>query len=97
MGMRAEVLSQSLSDARAVGLGAYAPLISDSRAFSINPAGLAGVRDWETAFSTYMITTSTDAGIRVSRPVAREADQRFHRRLSVHAGNLAAVRRAARR
>ena len=62
MGMRAEVLSQSLSDARAVGLGAYAPLISDSRAFSINPAGLAGVRDWETAFSTYMIPTSTDPG-----------------------------------
>jgi hypothetical protein len=55
-------MSQSLSDARAVGVGAYAPLISDSRAFSINPAGLAGVRDWETAFSTYMTPTSADAG-----------------------------------
>ena len=61
MGFRGEGLSQSLSDARAVGLGAYAPLASDSRAFSINPAGLAGVRDWETAFSTYMTPTSTDA------------------------------------
>ena len=62
MGIRGEVLSQSLSDARAIGVAAYAPLASDSRAFSINPAGLAGVRDWETAFGTYMTTTSSDPG-----------------------------------
>jgi hypothetical protein len=62
MGIRGEGLSQTLSDARAVSLGAYAPLASDSRDFSLNPAGLSGVRDWETAFSTYTIPTSADAG-----------------------------------
>jgi hypothetical protein len=60
MGIRGEGWSQSLSDARAVGLGAYAPLAGDSRDFSINPSGLAGVRDWETAFSTYLAPTGTD-------------------------------------
>lgn len=62
MGIRGEVMSQSLSDARSVGLGAYSPLASDSRDFSVNPAGLAGVRDWETAFSTYVTPTLADPG-----------------------------------
>jgi len=62
MGMQAAGWSQTLSDARAVGLGAYAPLANDSRDFSINPAGLAGVRDWETAFSTYITPTGDDVG-----------------------------------
>jgi hypothetical protein len=45
---------QSLLSAKAIGLGAYGPLVNDGRGFLSNPAGLTGVRDWDLLTGTYM-------------------------------------------
>ncbi len=45
--------SQSLVDARALTLGAYAPAVRDTREFPANPAGLVQIRDWDFSVTTY--------------------------------------------
>ncbi len=53
---------QALLSPRAIGLAAYDPMVSDTREFSANPAGLTGVRDWEFYASTYMNPRATADG-----------------------------------
>jgi hypothetical protein len=54
--------AQSLLDARAVGIGAYFPAVSDARDFALNPAGLVGIRDWDLNVSTYLTPSSEPVG-----------------------------------
>jgi hypothetical protein len=54
--------AQTLVDARALGLGAYAPVVSDTREFSSNPAGLVRMRDWDMSVSTYLNPGTTPSG-----------------------------------
>ncbi len=54
--------SQSLVNPRAIALGAYSPLVSDTRDFGSNPAGLIGLTDWEFSATTYIPTTGSIDG-----------------------------------
>ncbi len=54
--------SQSLVSPRAVALGAYSPLVSDTRDFGANSAGLTGLTDWEFSATTYLPTTGSIDG-----------------------------------
>jgi hypothetical protein len=58
----AAVKAQSLMDARALGLGAYFPIVQDAREFSLNPAGLVQMRDWDINISTYVIPREKPVG-----------------------------------
>lgn len=55
-------LSQSLMDARALGLGAYFSVVSDVREFSQNPAGIVSMRDWDLNISTYTTPSAKPVG-----------------------------------
>ncbi len=46
--------SQSLFSSRAMGIGAYAPLVNDTRSFTENPAGIVHIRDWDLSIGTYI-------------------------------------------
>lgn len=39
-----------------MSLGAYAPLVADTRSFTENPAGIVNMRDWDLSLSTYLPT-----------------------------------------
>ena len=52
---------QSLPSPRATGIAAYGPLVSDTRGFPANPAGITGIRDWELSASTYFGTMQQKA------------------------------------
>ena len=54
--------AQSLVDARALTLGAYAPAVRDTREFPANPAGLVQIRDWDFSVTTYTGTTPESFG-----------------------------------
>jgi hypothetical protein len=54
--------SQSLMDARALGLGAYFSVVSDVREFSVNPAGIVAMRDWDLNISTYTTPSAKPVG-----------------------------------
>jgi hypothetical protein len=45
---------QSLFSGRSMALGAYAPLVEDTRGFTDNPAGLVNMRDWDFSVATYV-------------------------------------------
>ena len=53
---------QSLSSPRAMGIGAYGPLVNDTRSFAENPAGIVNVRDWDLSLSTYVPTIPGSQG-----------------------------------
>jgi hypothetical protein len=55
-------IGQSLLDARALGLGAYFPVVQDTREFPVNPAGLTQLRDWDLSISTYYVPDAQPAG-----------------------------------
>jgi hypothetical protein len=48
-----DLSAQSLITARQIGLAAYGAAVRDSRGFSVNPAGLVRIRDWDFAATTY--------------------------------------------
>ena len=54
--------AQTLFGARPTGVGAYSALVSDTRGFDINPAGLAWIKDWDFSAATYAATSGGDAG-----------------------------------
>jgi hypothetical protein len=54
--------SQSLMDARALGLAAYFPVVQDTREFPINPAGIVQIRDWDMSMSTYLTPSAKPLG-----------------------------------
>ena len=53
---------QSVMDARRVGMASYGAAVSDVRDFNINPAGLAGMRDWDFTTTTYLPPTTGQGG-----------------------------------
>ena len=53
---------QSLVNPRAIALGAYSPLVSDTREFGANSAGLTGLDEWEFSATTYIPTTGSIGG-----------------------------------
>ncbi len=57
------VSAQAVFSPRASALGAYSPLVNDVRGFTANPAGLAGVKDWDLYTSTYAATSTSGAGL----------------------------------
>jgi len=54
--------AQTLFSARTMGLGAYSALVTDTRGFDINPAGIAWIRDWDFGTATYTSTSGRDGG-----------------------------------
>ncbi len=50
---RPDLCAQSLITARQIGLAAYGAEVRDSRGFSLNPAGLILMRDWDFTATTY--------------------------------------------
>jgi transglutaminase-like putative cysteine protease len=50
--------AQSLVNPRAISLGAYSPLVSDTREFGANSSGLTGLTDWYFSATTYLPTGS---------------------------------------
>ena len=54
--------AQSLFSPRSIGIGAYGPLVSDSRSFTDNPAGLVSTRDWDLSIGTYAPTGGGSQG-----------------------------------
>jgi hypothetical protein len=55
-------IAQSLMDARALGLGAYFPVVQDAREFAVNPAGIVQMRDWDLNISTYIVPREKPVG-----------------------------------
>ena len=55
-------MAQSLISPRATAIAAYGPLVSNSREFGWNPAGLTGLRDWEFSATTYLPTSGSFDG-----------------------------------
>jgi len=47
-------LSQHLSSARGIGMGAYTASVNDLSSLDWNPAGLIYMKDWEVSFSNYL-------------------------------------------
>ena len=62
MGAREVAYCQSLVSPRATGVAAFGPIVSDSRGFVANPAGLIGIRDWEFSAVTYFPTGGGASG-----------------------------------
>ena len=60
--METPIYGQSLFSPRAIGLGAYAPVVNDTRSFTDNPAGIVHMRDWELNISTYMSDVHSSQG-----------------------------------
>ncbi|MEK9137379.1 MAG: transglutaminase-like domain-containing protein [Bacteroidota bacterium] len=54
--------SQSLFSPRAIGIGAYGPMVSDTRSFTDNPAGIVNMRDWDLTVSTYLLNIPGNRG-----------------------------------
>ena len=54
--------AQTLLSPRALSLGAYDALVRDTRGFSLNPAGLTHLRDWDFTTSTYATPTRAGSG-----------------------------------
>lgn len=54
--------AQSLVSPRATAIGAYLPLVNDTRDFGMNPAGLISLRDWEFSATTYLPTVGAVDG-----------------------------------
>jgi hypothetical protein len=54
--------SQSLFSPRAAAIGAYGPLVNDTRSFTDNPAGLVNMRDWDLSVATYLPTGQKSPG-----------------------------------
>jgi len=54
--------AQAIFSPRASALGAYSALVFDVRGFTANPAGLAGVKDWDMYTSTYTVTSISGGG-----------------------------------
>ena len=54
--------AQTLFGARTMGLGAYGALVTDTRGFDINPAGIAWIRDWDFGTATYTSTSAENGG-----------------------------------
>lgn len=53
---------QALLSPRAIGLAAFGPMVTDTRGFGANPAGLTGLRDWEFYSTTYLNPRATGDG-----------------------------------
>jgi hypothetical protein len=53
---------QSLTSPRATALGAFGAVVDDSRNFVANPAGLAGVIDWEFNAAAYLSAVGGNTG-----------------------------------
>ena len=62
MSLVAKVEGQSLISPRAIAIGAFSPLVSDSRGFVANPTGMLGTRDWEFGAVTYLPTAGETNG-----------------------------------
>ncbi len=63
MGMfESSTYAQSLFNPRSMAIGAYDPLVSDTRSFTDNPAGLVNIRDWDLSVTTYLPTASGSQG-----------------------------------
>lgn len=58
----APLRAQSTLAPRALSLGAYGASVVDTRGFPLNPAGLAGIRDWDFATSTYTTPGKATSG-----------------------------------
>jgi hypothetical protein len=54
--------SQSLFSPRAIAIGAYGPLVNDTRSFTDNPAGIVEMRDWDLSVATYLPTGQKSSG-----------------------------------
>jgi hypothetical protein len=54
--------AQSLASPRSTALGAYGPLVRDTRSFIVNPAGLTALRDWDFSTTTYVSVARGDPG-----------------------------------
>jgi hypothetical protein len=54
--------SQSLFSPRAIAIGAYGPLVNDTRSFTDNPAGIVDMRDWDLSVVTYLPTGQKSPG-----------------------------------
>ncbi len=53
---------QTSAQPRVLGLGAYGPAVQDIRGFAWNPAGLAGMRDWDFTATSYLETGNGVSG-----------------------------------
>lgn len=50
---RPPLYCQYMSSSRAIGIGAFTSLSDNENAIDWNPAGLTGIRDWQTSFTNY--------------------------------------------
>jgi hypothetical protein len=60
--MNTGTYAQSLLNPRATSVGAYGPLVKDTRGFTDNAAGLVAMRDWDFSISTYLPTADVSQG-----------------------------------
>jgi hypothetical protein len=54
--------AQAIFSPRASALGAYGALVHDARGFTANPAGIAGIKDWDIYTATYIATSTSGEG-----------------------------------
>ena len=60
--MESSIHAQSLFSPRAIGVGAYGPLVNDTRSFTDNVSGITGIRDWDLTIATYVLNVHSSQG-----------------------------------
>ena len=60
--METPTYGQSLFSPRAIGLGAYGPLVNDTRSFTDNVSGIVNMKDWDLTIATYLNNIHSNQG-----------------------------------